>query len=82
VSSIRETGRQLGAAMGLFGQSAVQAADDSVPDLVLYRDSRGRRVDVLFCETEFERSALTRLESRPPNESIRLPIVTPEDRVV
>jgi hypothetical protein len=67
---------------GFNRASAVQASDDPVPDLVLYRDPRGRRVDVLFAKTEFERSALSRREWRAPYESIRLPIVTPEDLVV
>jgi hypothetical protein len=74
-----EQALQLG---GFTRASGVQAPDDSVPDLVLYRDARGRRVDVLFAKTEFERSALARREWRSSFESIRLPIVTPEDLVV
>jgi hypothetical protein len=67
---------------GFTRASAVQAPDDSVPDLVLYRDASGRRVDVLFAKTEFERSALARREWRASYDSIRLPIVTPEDLVI
>jgi hypothetical protein len=67
---------------GFTRASAVQAPDDPVPDLELYRDSKGRRVDILFAKTDFERSALNRRELRAPYESVQLPIVTPEDLIV
>lgn len=47
-------------ARGFYQASAVSEPGEAVPDLALYRDAAGRRIDVLFSHTAFERSALAR----------------------
>lgn len=63
---------------------ATEVADGThaVPDLALYRDPEGRRVDILFAHTELERAALARSESREPYAGVRLAVVSPEDLIV
>jgi hypothetical protein len=70
------------AANGFTRASAVQSPNDEVPDLALYRDRNGRRIDILFAKTAFERSALTRSELRAPYLAVELPVVSPEDLIV
>jgi hypothetical protein len=67
---------------GFRRATAVGAEDGGVPDLELFRDAVGRRVDLLFAHTEFERSALARRELREPYAGIRVAVVSPEDLVV
>ena len=56
--------------------------DEAVPDLVLYRDSAGRRIDVLFAHTDFERSALERAIVKPAQRDRDARVVSPEDLIV
>jgi len=70
------------AARGFVHASAVGEATDPVPDLVLYRDAKQRRVDILFAKTAFEESALARRQTRAPYEAVQLPVVSPEDLIV
>ncbi len=53
-----------------------------VPDLVLYRDAAGRRIDVLFAHTDFERSALSRRRTLTPFGETTAQVVSVEDLVV
>lgn len=62
--------------------SAVGGEPGSVPDLELFRDSAGRRVDILFAHTAFERSALERREVREPYRGVAVAVVSPEDLIV
>jgi hypothetical protein len=63
---------------------ATKVADGThpVPDLALYRDPGGRRVDLLFAHTELERMALARSERREPYAGVILDVVSPEDLLV
>lgn len=62
--------------------SAVGGAPGAVPDLELFRDSSGRRIDLLFAHTAFERSALERRELREPYRGVEVSVVSPEDLIV
>lgn len=62
--------------------SAVGGEPGEVPDLELFRDDAGRRVDILFAHTAFERSALSRREVREPYAGVLVPVVSPEDLIV
>ncbi len=55
---------------------------DEIPDLTLFRDPEGRRIDVLFAHTDFERSALARSRPQEPYEGVVTPVVSVEDLVV
>lgn len=70
------------AARGFTRASVVGDPQDAVPDLELYRDVSGRRIDLLFAKTEFERSALARRQLRAPYEQVQLAVVSPEDLIV
>ncbi|MGE0790243.1 MAG: nucleotidyl transferase AbiEii/AbiGii toxin family protein [Sandaracinaceae bacterium] len=65
-----------------FSESTRVGGDDPVPDLVLFRDAEGRRIDLLFAHTDFERSALARRNPRELAEHVVVPVVTPEDLIV
>jgi len=69
-------------ARGFVRATAVSQPDDPVPDFEMFRDAAGRRIDLLFAKTDFERSALDRAETRAPYDGIPVPVVTPEDLVV
>ncbi len=56
--------------------------DAAVPDLELFRDDRGRRIDLLFAHTDFEKSALARKERPAPYGQTEVPVVSPEDLIV
>lgn len=73
---------ELLARRGFHRGSAVGAEHGGVPDLELFRDAGGRRLDLLYAHTEFERSALSRRETREPYAGVRAPVVSPEDLVV
>ncbi|MDQ3033404.1 MAG: nucleotidyltransferase [Myxococcota bacterium] len=62
--------------------SAVGGEPGAVPDLELFRDEAGRRVDILFAHTDFERSALARRERREPYAGVEVWVVSPEDLIV
>ena len=70
------------AARGFVPASTVGETSDPVPDLVLYRDAKRRRIDILFAKTAFEESALNRRQTRAPYEAVQLPVVSPEDLIV
>jgi hypothetical protein len=70
------------ASIGFRRASAVGGAPGVVPDLELFRDASGRRIDLLYAHTDFERSALTRAEVREPYAGVSLPVCSPEDLVV
>jgi hypothetical protein len=70
------------AAHGFAHARAVGEATDPVPDLVLYRDAKRRRIDILFAKTAFEQSALSRRQTREPYDAVQLPVVSPEDLIV
>lgn len=70
------------ASRGFHRGSAVGGEPGAVPDLELFRDEAGRRVDILFAHTAFERSALARRELREPYAGIRVSVVSPEDLIV
>jgi hypothetical protein len=70
------------ASRGFRRGSAVGAEPGQVPDLELFRDDAGRRVDILFAHTAFERSALARRELREPYAGIEVSVVSPEDLIV
>jgi hypothetical protein len=67
---------------GFHCATAVGDRDEPVPDLCLYRDGEGRRVDVLFAHTSLERSALARSEPREPYAGVEIAVVSPEDLMV
>lgn len=69
-------------ARGFGVASAVGAPGEMVPDLALYRDANGRRIDILFAKTAFERSALARRQTAAPYQAVLLPVVSPEDLIV
>ncbi len=60
----------------------VKEPSDLVPDFESFRDPGGRRIDLLFAKTDFERSALSRSEERSPYAGIALAVVSPEDLIV
>jgi predicted nucleotidyltransferase len=70
------------AARGFTCASAVTSPGETLPDLALYRDGAGRRIDLLFAKTAFEESALSRSRVLAPYEGVRVPVVTPEDLIV
>ena len=70
------------AARGFTRANTVGDEDDPVPDLVFYRDASGRRIDILFAKTAFERSALARRETAAVQDGVGLPVVSPEDLIV
>jgi hypothetical protein len=67
-----------------FARPRTVAAEpsDPVPDVALFRDAAGGRIDVLIAKTDFERQALARRVVRLRIENRTLPVVTPEDLVV
>ena len=67
---------------GFHRASAVSEPGEPVPDLALYRDAAGRRIDVLFAHTAFERSALQRRRSQTPDGQSATHVVSPEDLIV
>lgn len=69
------------AARGFQRASAVDHGPEPVPDAVFYRDAIGRRIDVLFAHTTFERDALA--SARPlAVAGAEVPVVGPEMLVV
>ena len=62
--------------------SAVGAPGVPVPDLVLYRDQAGRRLDILFAHTTFEQSALARRRLLSPFGTTTVRVVSAEDLIV
>jgi hypothetical protein len=66
---------------GFHRASAVTEPEERVPDLALYRDGSGRRIDILFAHTAFERSALARRRSLVSRQRAAH-VVSPEDLVV
>lgn len=60
----------------------VKEPEDVVPDFESFRDPVGRRIDLLFAKTDFERSALDRSEERTPYAGVSLAVVSPEDLIV
>lgn len=70
------------AARGLVPATRVGESDDAVPDLVLYRDPDGRRLDVLFAHTAFEQSALARRRRLVPFANTEAAVVSAEDLIV
>lgn len=69
-------------ARGFSRATMVREEGDVVPDFEAFRDEGGRRIDILFAKTDFERSALARAEQQAPYVGVTLPVVTPEDLVV
>jgi predicted nucleotidyltransferase len=69
-------------ARGFKRGSTVGDASEPIPDLVLYRDANGRRLDILFAHTAFERSALARRKTLTPFASVRAHVVSAEDLLV
>lgn len=67
---------------GFRRATAVGDPEEPVPDLCLYRDDAGQRVDVLFAHTSLERSALERSEPREPYAGVEIAVVSPEDLMV
>lgn len=67
---------------GFVQGSAVSEPGEPVPDLVLYRDTAGRRVDILFAHTAFEQSALARRKVLAPFGNTRAQVVSVEDLIV
>jgi len=83
VEAARFSELQHAMAQGGFSQaSAVADPDEPVPDLILYRDARGRRIDVLFAHTAFERSALARRRMLAPFGGTAAHVVSAEDLIV
>jgi hypothetical protein len=70
------------AAHGFTRGSSVGDASEPVPDLVLYRDTAGRRLDILFAHTAFERSALARRRTLTAFSSLRAHVVSAEDLII
>lgn len=70
------------AARGFHHASAVSDSESVVPDLALYRDTAGRRVDILYAKTSFERAALDRSAPESPYLGMLVPVVSPEDLIV
>jgi hypothetical protein len=70
------------AKIGFERATTVAEPGDEVPDLVLYRDAAGRRIDILFAHTAFERSALSRRTTLSPLLGPKAYVVSPEDLVV
>ncbi|HEX2677611.1 MAG TPA: hypothetical protein VHM19_13250 [Polyangiales bacterium] len=70
------------AAAGFHQASAVTDPGEPIPDLVLYRDAAGRRVDILFAHTAFEQSALARCKSLAPFGGAVVHVVSAEDLIV
>ncbi len=69
------------AARGFRAATAVGRGDD-VPDLILFRDPTGRRIDLLFAHTAFESEALERAHVIEATHDVLAPVVTPEDLIV
>lgn len=69
-------------AIGFRRASAVGGEPGRVPDLELLRDAQGRRIDLLFAHTEFERSALARAAEREPYAGVSLRVASREDLLV
>ncbi len=67
---------------GFHPATSVGGGDHPVPDLVLYRDARGRRIDILFAHTDFEVSALARRSLGEPYAGVVVPVVSVEDLLV
>lgn len=70
------------AAAGFHQGSAVTEPGEPVPDLVLYRDGQGRRIDVLFAHTSFEQSALARRVRLAAIGETPVHVLTVEDLIV
>ena len=73
--------RDAARARGFLRGTAVGAAAGEVPDLELFRDPSGRRIDFLYAHTEFERSALARATTRSAY-GMEVRVVSLEDLVV
>jgi predicted nucleotidyltransferase len=67
---------------GFRPMTSVGDDEASVPDLTLFRDAEGRRIDALFAHTDFERSALRRSRPDEPYEGIVAPVISAEDLLV
>jgi hypothetical protein len=67
---------------GFRRASAVSEPGEIVPDLALYRDGSGRRIDILFAHTAFERSALERRRPLASSGQRATHVVSPEDLIV
>lgn len=68
---------------GFYAASTVGGGgEDAVPDLTLNRDADGRRIDLLFAHTEFERGALERSQRQEPFAGISVPVVSVEDLII
>ena len=68
---------------GFTLRTAVSAEQSQeIPDVALFRDSTGGRIDVLVAKTAFERQALARRVLRLKVARYVLPVVTAEDLIV
>lgn len=67
---------------GFQRATTVAEPGEPVPDLVLYRDGSGRRIDILFAHTAFERSALARRTSFAPSGGTTAHVVSAEDLII
>lgn len=67
---------------GFSPATIVGEGDHVVPDLILFRDAGGRRIDVLYAHTDFEREALARRLEGEPYRGLTVPVITVEDLIV
>jgi predicted nucleotidyltransferase len=65
-----------------FTAATTVASDEGVPDLTLFRDDAGRRLDLLFAHTDFERAALDRSRAAEPLAGVSAPVISVEDLIV
>lgn len=70
---------------GFTRRSETRAVDDApVPDVALFSDDTGARIDLLFAHTSFEADAIARATSRAlgSDGGLMIPVVTAEDLIV
>lgn len=67
---------------GFSPATVVADGDHAVPDLILFRDASGRRIDVLYAHTDFERAALARRTTGEPYAGVEVPVISIEDLIV
>lgn len=65
-----------------FRSATSVGGEGGVPDLTLFRDDRGRRIDLLFAHTDFEREALRRAVTREPFRGLSATVITVEDLII